>query len=424
MVATESIFASCTERCGWTAAVIAVLSWGSFGVPIKTNVQVDVHPLVMQTYKTLVCFLTSWLVILLGEEVRWTSWGILSGLFWVPGAMAGIYGIRNAGLAIAVGTWSSIGVLTSFFFGIVIFQEGVKNFVSACFAFSCLIVGLIGMSRYSSTPASASTSLPAPFSSEVCHKDTSIVPSPPPPAHEGSGGGLIIPMELEPLVDDDEAAVMGTVLLTADDEYRKKTTSKDRFVFCGGRFSFTRRQTGVLGAIVNGAWGSLNLVPLHFARDQGMGGAAYLISFAGGALLVQTALWIGWFLYYFHQKRGNWREAVDALPNMHWQELGYPGFLAGLLYSTGNFMSILAVTYLGQGTGYSFTQMQLFVSGLWGVFYFKEIHGTETVIKWFTSALIAIAGIVWLSYEHEGDGGGHRRSLHYLVDSLYDSYLR
>ena len=30
-------------------------------------------------------FLTCWLVIpLLGEELKFTPWGILSGLFWVP----------------------------------------------------------------------------------------------------------------------------------------------------------------------------------------------------------------------------------------------------------------------------------------------------------------------------------------------------
>lgn len=52
--------------------------------------------------------------------------------------------------------------------------------------------------------------------------------------------------------------------------------------------------------------------------------------------------------------------------------------------------------------------MQLFVSGLWGVFYFREIKGTETIAKWFLSAAIAVAGIIWLSYEHEGGAIGHR----------------
>lgn len=40
-----------------------------------------------------------------GVEPRFTCWGIVSGLFWVPGATAGVYAIQNAGLAISYGIW-------------------------------------------------------------------------------------------------------------------------------------------------------------------------------------------------------------------------------------------------------------------------------------------------------------------------------
>ena len=40
------------------------------------------------------------------------------------------------------------------------------------------------------------------------------------------------------------------------------------------------------------------------------------------------------------------------------------------------------------------------VSGLWGIFYFHEIQGAETITKWFLSALLTLLGIVLLSYEH------------------------
>jgi glucose uptake protein GlcU len=103
-----SVLEGCAENCGWVAAICAVFAWGSFGVPIKSIEHGDVNFFVMQSYKTIVCFMTCWLVILLGEPVRFTSWGILSGVFWVPGAAAGIYGIRQAGMSAAVGLWSSI----------------------------------------------------------------------------------------------------------------------------------------------------------------------------------------------------------------------------------------------------------------------------------------------------------------------------
>jgi hypothetical protein len=91
-----SMLAECGTGCGWVAAVLAALSWGTFGVPLKTKVNVEVNFFVMQSYKTVVCFVTAFpVVFLLGERIQFTPWGILSGLFWVPGASCGIYGIRN-----------------------------------------------------------------------------------------------------------------------------------------------------------------------------------------------------------------------------------------------------------------------------------------------------------------------------------------
>eukprot|EP00526_Cylindrotheca_closterium_P030232 CAMPEP_0113643006 /NCGR_PEP_ID=MMETSP0017_2-20120614/22599_1 /TAXON_ID=2856 /ORGANISM="Cylindrotheca closterium" /LENGTH=54 /DNA_ID=CAMNT_0000554471 /DNA_START=25 /DNA_END=185 /DNA_ORIENTATION=+ /assembly_acc=CAM_ASM_000147 len=42
----------CDESCGWIAAAIAALAYGTFGVPIRATKSIDVHPLVMQSYKT------------------------------------------------------------------------------------------------------------------------------------------------------------------------------------------------------------------------------------------------------------------------------------------------------------------------------------------------------------------------------------
>ena len=55
-------------------------------------------------------------------------------MFWVPGATAGIYGIRNAGLAVSTGTWSAIIVMSSFCWGIIIFEEKVKSVTGTYFA--------------------------------------------------------------------------------------------------------------------------------------------------------------------------------------------------------------------------------------------------------------------------------------------------
>ena len=42
----------------------------------------------------------------------------------------------------------------------------------------------------------------------------------------------------------------------------------------------------------------------------------------------------------------------------------------------------------------------MLVSGLWGIFWFKEIHGRDNIFLWFISASLTVAGIIFLSYEH------------------------
>jgi glucose uptake protein GlcU len=409
-----SLLSGCTDTCGWIAAVLAVFSWGTFGVPVKSNVNVDVNFFVMQSYKTVVCFLTSWLVIFLGEPIRFSPWGIVSGLFWVPGASCGIYAIRNAGIAVSVGTWSSIQVVISCVFGIIIFQEEVKDRTQTMLAFFILLTGLIGMSRYSDPSTGKSSVEYMPITStehddiaaenmtrspvSIGKKRTKSSKNLSSGSHDGKLESSFVSIDTTTLIPLEIADVAEFV-----PQEDGKELAKDRVVLFSGRLILTKRQLGVLGAVVNGAWGGLNLIPMHFAkRDQGLSGAGYVISYASGSMLVCILIWIGLFVYYYVKKGYSVMDAVDSLPRWHINELGVPGILAGLLYSIGNFCSILAVSYLGQGVGFSFCQGQLLISGLWGVFFFKEIQGRETILKWFISASITIVGIIYLSYQKGG----------------------
>lgn len=64
---TATAMTSCGV-CGWTAALCSMVAFGSFGVPIKGEASraVDVDPLVFQSYKTGMCLLTCWLVLIYG----------------------------------------------------------------------------------------------------------------------------------------------------------------------------------------------------------------------------------------------------------------------------------------------------------------------------------------------------------------------
>ena len=295
-------------------------------------------------------------------------------------AACGIYGIRNAGLAICVGTWSSCQVVTSFIFGILIFKEEVKNVYHTGFAFMTLAVGLVGMSTYSK---------PQKLGKKSRGDDDADL------ADEERTSTKRKPTGVESTVRQSQE----TEALFPDDSDSRSVVDNGRIVFGCGRISLTKRQLGIVGAVINGLWGGLNLIPLHYAQKEGFGGAAYLVSYACGSMIVNTCMWFIYFLYVLHQRRYNVQEAVKSLPDFHLDSLWGPGFLAGTLYSVANFGSILAVTYLGQGVGFSLCQVQILVSGLWGIFFFKEIKGRETITKWVISACITVSGILFLTYQ-------------------------
>jgi len=94
----------CSDGCGYVTALIAAIAYGTYGVPIKETLRINVHPFVFQSYKTMTMVCTCWLVLLMGETVQFTPWGIVSGFLWVSGGMCGVIAIRYAGMAIAVGT--------------------------------------------------------------------------------------------------------------------------------------------------------------------------------------------------------------------------------------------------------------------------------------------------------------------------------
>ena len=334
-----------------------------------------------------------------GEPVRFTSWGIVSGIFWVPGGWAGIYGIRTAGLAVAAGTWSSMIVLTSFFWGIFVFEEKVKSKLGACCACCTLIVGLIGMSMFSRPRAKrrdveqvgdekgmqkkresitldeediegmrkriySSKDLKAAISNKGSSSD-----------FETASKRGVAKKVSEKKVKTDAKTAPSSLPLTAlemeslieKDTFHiikhHATPEMKRISIFGGHL--TKRQLGLTGALFNGLWGGTNMIPLHYAAREGYGGPSYVISFSCGSLIVTIALWAMRFLYKLYRHDGDVTKAYRALPPFHVREMWLLGSISGLIYSCGNFMCIIAVTYLGQGVGYSFTQSSMLISGLW-----------------------------------------------------------
>ena len=440
------------------------------------------------------CLATSWLVLTLPSAhaplLTFTPWGIVSGLFWVPGGVATVYAVKRAGLAIGIGIGSSFIVLVSFIWGILIFEERVHSRWAASLAIFCMMMGIVGMSYFSSPPALVSSSSMASAASHcpTVHSDgreaTVTVPTTLPEcrgevgeaatgsprrrsrvaAYDAIGNsssdddddenddddddGLgtmtsvsrklqLIERKLQSITSSSDESCNDVAALSAEedgDDVLANNSSKrdiffndesDQFVddddddhqhdhvstshnereaphmvhACGGKILLTERQCGMLAAAFCGTWGGSIMVPMKWSPPDTKG-VAYLISFAIGASIINIILWILRFLYHFYKTRYSWRAAYHALPSFHLRILWRAGGMCGLLWSIGNFFSLISVYYLGEGVGYPLVQTAILVSGLWGIFYFKEVQGAERITKWFLSSLLTVFGILLLGYEH------------------------
>ena len=69
---------------GYFWAASSAVLFGSFAVPIKTPAMVAarVDPAVIQAYKSMSCFLSSWLVLLF-RPFQFSYWGIVGAAIWV-----------------------------------------------------------------------------------------------------------------------------------------------------------------------------------------------------------------------------------------------------------------------------------------------------------------------------------------------------
>ncbi|GKY98803.1 hypothetical protein MPSEU_000836400 [Mayamaea pseudoterrestris] len=346
------------EVCGWLAAAASAVGFGSFGVPIK-GAPVALDPLVFQSYKTTICFVTSWLVLLLGDDYFvYSPWGIVSGLFWVPGGVATVYAIQAAGLGIAIGIGSSFIVLVSFTWGIFVFQEQVHSRLAASFAILCMMLGLLGMSYYSSPESASFDAILAAVEDdelelEVTHKSGDA-------ADETQRCSLNVGMAN--IRQRTDAIKYQGLVATRDDDH--ETHTKNRFnaseylsnemsdeaddqdesqadcimldapqeqpevIVVFGR-KMLKRHVGMLSAVFTGCYGGSIMAPMQYAPANAKG-THFLISFAIGSALVNIWLWLLRYLFYCRTTRCPYA-AYEKLPPFHIRDMWKPGVACGLL---------------------------------------------------------------------------------------------
>jgi hypothetical protein len=150
-----------------------------------------------------------------------------------------------------------------------------------------------------------------------------------------------------------EIDIIDETSLPSQQQQQQQQQPDEMIVVCGMRWQ--RRTLGILSAIFSGSYGGSIMVPMKWAPDDAKG-LGYLISFAIGAATINICAWIIRYLYLCQQHAFSPQKAYDALPKFHLRKMWLLGGTSGLLWSIGNFFSILSVEYLGEGVGYSVVQ--------------------------------------------------------------------
>jgi hypothetical protein len=169
--------------------------------------------------------------------------------------VATVYAVKAAGLAIGIGIGSSCIVLVSFFWGIFIFHEHVHSITGACFAILALIVGILGMSYYSSPvkmeEVHGETELETNYTQEneyQLQSDPIIDGSEKVSAKEGIVRRTTrqVPSSAETISDEQDGIICQpeTVAVALDNEY----------VWIRG-IKMQKRHLGMLTAAFGGLWG-------------------------------------------------------------------------------------------------------------------------------------------------------------------------
>lgn len=347
---------------GMLSAIGSLLFFGSYAVPIKMPAALSLDPFVFQSYKSTTCFLTSWLVLLY-TPFKFTWWGILGALIWVTNGVLAIVAVRWAGIGVSQSLWSGLSLFIAYVWGAFVFKEPLKSHGLSILALLVMALGMIGVGF------AVSEKMVFQYFLDIWLKlnphSTKIMDCP-------QLSCIDVQNSSEPLITYE-----ATNTCRVEEEYAHQKHEREN-----------KLVKGVLCAILVGGLNGSFMIPLKYAHKDVVG-AEYLVSFGIGAMTM-TIILLGIYMtaLAFHGR---------PLPSLYLPGAAGPAFLAGFLWSMGNFFSIYATLYLGVALGWPLVQCQLIVSAMWAVFYYKEVTSTTRAALLIGSSFVVVLGAIMLS---------------------------
>jgi len=381
---------------GWLGAVIAVLGYGFSGACMKfeslSEMPEHTRSILFNAFSPLgnsafTAFLCGFMR-LSGKgatridvpfEARIYAW--LGALNMVSVQVVALFAMQRLGLAVGPTIWTSIGIISSFLWGVVYFRETIASFTAALLGLFLLLAGLtlamVAPSPFLERPLLTKVAEMTQKSTSKQSHEYAAVESP--VSFEDNAGtapsNAQVP-ENAPMKDQEAVPVL-------------KVQSSGRYVVGIG--------LAVLVGILDGAM----LVPLKIFRltmesTHDSWQTAHVFAFLETERAV--LLWLGVCLAVghcgIHACSTNF---VESRHRFHdWSQCArkalVPGFLHGILWAAGNVGAIHATEYLGIAVGFPLSQLALFVALGLGLFQFKELSARPQRIFAMVGAFIAFSG--------------------------------
>ena len=152
------------------------------------------------------------------------------------------------------------------------------------------------------------------------------------------------------------------------------------------------RFLGILYALLTGVFGGSVNVPSSLTGLYGtkLVGIETLPSFGLGGCIAGLSVPIIYFTLVD-------KKALHATGGLHVQVLWLPGLISGTIWNVGNICSVYANVEISFAVAQPLMQCALLVSGMLGIFVFKEIQGSSRIITFFSFAVILLVGAAMLA---------------------------
>lgn len=325
---------------GFIYAVVAAICNGSFLVPYKLPqiVQLKIHPVVFQLYAAigicLVSFLAAAFLPLSPQFVSGSSKAMvfvplafLSGVIMILSMTFSFLATKKIGVALAQGIFGGLAIVVSYIWALLVFKDMPSNIFVSIFGMIVLVTGIVGI---------AWCKLIAFHLTEYFNIKQK------PESHDSL---------MEHIVKDRQISEisMDFSLNIEEESMTSKHSNLDYIL-------------GLIYAIVCGLLGGTSLVPLHYVSDANSG-LNFLPSFGAGVLI--TAPFV--LALYF-------KLSGEARPVLRLNDGAYAGIFSGAIWSISYIFSIGAIPILGYGVAFPLIHASVLISGLWGIYLFKEFR--------------------------------------------------